>query len=157
MKKLFYIAFFLFVFSEIKAQTGFQPGEKVGFEYDAAGNRKRRFLIEVDPCPSCQRTSQQTGKPQTDSLLVGPAQHALSIKAFPNPTDKDITVQINGFENLTEKPVLTMSDANGKTVLTRQLSSNNSLIDLSELTRGTYYLLVTTEFNQMTYKVIKSK
>lgn len=157
MRNLIFIIFFLSFIPEIYAQTGFAPGEKVGFEFDAAGNRKRRFLIEVSPCGNCGRTSGETNKPEKDSILVGPNQQSLSIKVFPNPTDKDITVQINGFEILNEKPFLTMSDGNGKIVLTRQLSSNNSLIDLSELTRGTYYLYVNTEYNKMTYKVIKSK
>lgn len=158
MKKLFYMAFFLLIFTEIKAQSSFQPGDKIGFEYDAAGNRVRRFLI-VDPCPGCppDQNPGRSSAPMADSLMVGPSQQSLSIKAFPNPTDKDITVLINGFEILTENPLLTINDANGKTVLTKQLNSNSNLVDLSELTRGTYYLYVNTEYNKMTYKVIKSK
>jgi hypothetical protein len=157
MKKLFFIAFLLYGLTETKAQNGFQPGDKIGFEYDAAGNRVRRFLI-VDLCPGCPNPNGNRTAPQEkDSVTVGPNQQSLSIKVFPNPTDKDITVQINGFELLSETPLLTMSDVNGKIVLTRQLNSNNSLIDLSELTRVTYYLYVNTEYNKMTYKVIKSK
>lgn len=157
MKKLFYMAFFLLIFTEIKAQSSFQPGDKIGFEYDAAGNRIRRFLI-VDPCPGCPNPNgNRTAPPETDSISIGPNQQILSINAFPNPTDKDITVLINGFEILTENPLLSINDANGKTVLTKQLNSNSNLVDLSELTRGTYYLYVNTQYNKMTYKVIKSK
>jgi hypothetical protein len=155
MRKLFFAIFFLCFIPEIHAQTGFAPGEKIGFEYDAAGNRKKRFLIEVSPCPSCP--GQRNSGPQSGSVSINANQNKLSINVFPNPTDKDITVQINGFEILTEKPDLSICDVNGKTVLTRQLNSYNSLIDLSELTRGTYYLYVNTEYNKMTYKVIKSK
>lgn len=157
MRILIYIVFIFSCLPNAMAQSGFAPGDKIGFAYDAAGNRIRRFLI-VDTCPGCppDGNSGRNSAPTTDSISVGLNQQSLSIKVFPNPTDKDITVLINGFEILTEKPLLTMSDANGKTVLTRQLSSNNSLIDLSELTRGTY-LYVNTEYNKMTYKVIKSK
>jgi hypothetical protein len=154
MKTLFYITFISCFIQTVYAQTG----DKIGFEYDAAGNRIRRFLI-VDLCPYCPPDGNpgRSSAPMIDSIAVGPNQQSLSIKVFPNPTDKDITIQINGYEVLTEKPLLSISDANGKTVLTRQLGSNNSLIDLSELTRGTYYLYVNTEYNKMTYKVIKSK
>jgi hypothetical protein len=115
------------------AQTGFGSGDKIGFEYDAAGNRTRRFLI-VNPCNNCPPAGgNRTSGPEKDSISIGPNQQSLSIKVYPNPTDKDITVLVNGYEILTEKPLLTISDATGKTVLTKQLNSNNSLIDLSEL------------------------
>lgn len=148
------MAFLLYFITDIKAQTGFQ----IGFEYDAAGNRIRRFLI-IDPCPGCPPNGNpgRNSLPIQDSIVVGPEQKKLSIHVFPNPTDKDITIKINGFEILTENANLTISDANGKTVLTRQLNNNSNIIDLSELTRGTYYLYVNTQYNTMTYKVIKSK
>lgn len=154
MRFLIYIIFLSFFGQNTYAQTV----EKIGFEYDAAGNRIRRFLIveQCSYCPPNGNPGRDSG-PIVDSIVVGPNQQSLSIKVYPNPTDKDITVLVNGYEILTEKPLLTMSDATGKTVLTRQLNSNNSLIDLSELTRGTYYLYVNTEYNKMTYKVIKSK
>lgn len=156
MRKLIFAIFFMSFMPDIHAQTGFASGEKVGFDYDAAGNRTRRYLI-VNACSGCNPNGNKASVPEIDSLSIGPNIESLSIKVFPNPTDKDITVQIIGYEILTEKPMLTMSDANGKALLNRQLNSNSSLIDLSELTRGTYYLYVNTEYNKMTYKVIKSK
>jgi len=158
MKILLYLTIIFFFIQNVQAQSGYGPNDKIGFAYDAAGNRIRRFLI-VDSCPECppDESQERSSAPNIDSIAVGPNQNSLSIKVFPNPTDKDITVLINGYELLKEKPSLTMSDVNGKTVLIRQLNSNNSLIDLSDLTRGTYYLYVNTEYNKMTYKVIKSK
>ena len=63
----------------------------------------------------------------------------------PNPTDGRVTVEVKS-EKLKDKSgeaTITLCDATGREVLTRKASTPTTLLDLSELPAGTYFVTVT--------------
>jgi hypothetical protein len=66
----------------------------------------------------------------------------LSIKAHPNPTSSVLQFQIDRQE--TQDPVYRLMDMNGRTLLQERMTGNTSMIDLSDLPAGMYFLRIET-------------
>ena len=78
------------------------------------------------------------------------------LKVYPNPTTDYVTVNLANnnvlnFDNLT----FSVSDINGKLILTKSLSETDHKIDLNNLTSGTYLLTVKGNDFSATQKIIK--
>ena len=73
-----------------------------------------------------------------------------AIKIYPNPTQNNLNINLNGSENMT----VNLIDALGRKVLTQAISGSNT-IDVSILDKGVYTLLIETKDNQMFKRIIK--
>lgn len=78
---------------------------------------------------------------------------ANKIKIYPNPTTDKITITLNTTENYT----VALSSADGKTILTKNITSTSNTISVNSLESGIYYLTVKGLNTLYTHKVIIAK
>lgn len=80
---------------------------------------------------------------------------AEAINTFPNPVDNQLTVDLSAFKNL--KIDLQISDIQGKNVKTINGIAPNekTLVNLSDLVKGDYFLSIITDEGSITKKFIK--
>lgn len=75
------------------------------------------------------------------------------MSAFPNPSDKFITLESKSEKISDTKFELT--DLNGKVLLLGVMTQQKQNVDVSELTTGIYFLRLTQNNKQQTFKLIK--
>lgn len=76
-----------------------------------------------------------------------------NIVAFPNPTRDQITIRVDGG---TEAITYTLMDGLGRTILTAQTGTwNGTVLDLSDMAAGSYFLLVRCGEQQQMLRVQK--
>jgi subtilisin-like proprotein convertase family protein len=81
-----------------------------------------------------------------------------SFKVFPNPVANDLSIQLDGAYLVGKQIGLKIADNLGRIILQEQLSSSSSIrrnMDLSELSSGTYFILIDTEEKIARAKFIK--
>ncbi len=106
------------------------------FEYDAAGNRVKRF----DP----------PGK--TEILPITTLSTAITTKLFPNPTANYVTIQASA--ELIDG-VLVVNDISGHTLTQQPFSGTENILNLSTLPTGIYFVRLTGKDYEQLWKVIK--
>jgi hypothetical protein len=140
------------------------------YEYDAAGNRIVRKVIEVSQAPpappedSVASTSSATDLLQVtsdelqvtrDVYFVEKVAH-VEMKIYPNPATEKITFEISclvvGGENL--RP-LQLFSLNGQLLQTQPVTSPTTTISLAGLAKGTYILKVQVNEHTEYCKIIK--
>jgi hypothetical protein len=126
----------------------------VTFEYDAAGNRvKRSMQAPPPPCTNCQRESIPTTE---DVKIEEPnGESKLSITAYPNPTEKELVLSIEGFDNIKEEANFALVDLEGRMLKKARITNKKTSLDLSSFPKGTYYLNVTADDQHVSFKIIK--
>ena len=90
------------------------------------------------------KTGQYTFANVGDTSTVGLNEQGIlsGIKIFPNPAHKNCTVSIPGKNVDIQEYTILFTDVQGKTVLKKSLSSQNSEIELTGLSAGTYVINV---------------
>ena len=127
----------------------------VTFEYDAAGNRVKRSMQAPPPANTNWNDRHSGPIDSTESKQNLVNESNFKISAYPNPTDKDVIVTIDGFDNVKNHANLTLVDIQGKIVLQSNIANRNTTIDLTNFTSGTYYLMVIVDNENTSYKIIK--
>jgi hypothetical protein len=92
---------------------------------------------------------------QTNWNFLGVVDHAPNYEAtiFPNPTSEVLNIRTSTFENVT----YTLYDAQGKLVLQDKLSAEQTSIQVSQLTPGSYSLILNNRTqNLKTFKLVKT-
>ena len=92
---------------------------------------------------------------QTNWNFLGVEDFAPDYEAtiFPNPTQDVLNIKTSSYENVT----YTLYDAQGKLVMQNPLSSEQTLIQVSQLAPGSYSLTLNNVQQQLkTYKLIKT-
>ena len=92
---------------------------------------------------------------QTNWTFLGLEDFAPNYEAtiFPNPTSEVLNIRTSTFENVT----YTLYDVQGKLVMQDILSAEQTPIQVSQLTLGSYYLTLTNETqNLKTFKLVKT-
>ena len=78
----------------------------------------------------------------------------LFFAAYPNPTKGNLTLKIENFETNTFSYQL--CDVNGKIIRNEKLTEKISIVDLSDMKSGAYFLKVTNSKKEVkTFKIIK--
>ena len=78
----------------------------------------------------------------------------LFFAAYPNPTKGNLTLKIENFETNTFSYQL--CDVNGKIIRNEKLTEKISIVDLSDMKSGAYFIKVTNNRNAgKTFKIIK--
>jgi len=94
---------------------------------------------------------------EISSLGIETDDHAysLSFQAFPNPSDGLLTLK--GEVPQGKKVIWRLTDSHGKTLDSRRISSDETLLDLSKRTAGIYFLQL-VQGNRMirSFKIIKN-
>ena len=122
---------------------------KIGYSYDAAGNRVKREIVM--PSPKAM-TRQQHLNSENQSFSDMVRDH--SIKISPNPTKGALEISITG---LREADVCSISvyTLQGVQILTAGVRTDHIGIDISNQPAGTYLLKITINNNSTTWKIIK--
>ena len=134
------------------------------YEYDAAGNRIVRKVLEMllaPPVPedSLEVTSyelQVTG----DELQVASYEYfvekvaQVEMKIYPNPTTEKITLEISNFEKL-QTGVFRLYNLNGQLLQECPVHSVSTEVSLAGLSAGTYILKVFMNDKTDEWKIIK--
>jgi hypothetical protein len=122
---------------------------KIGYSYDAAGNRVKR---EIVMSPRRAMTRQQNQKLENQSFSDMVRDH--SIKIYPNPTEGALKISILG---LKEADVCSIGvyTLQGSQILTEDVTSGNIGIDISNQPAGIYLLKIAINNNSTTWKIIK--
>ncbi len=74
------------------------------------------------------------------------------VRCYPNPTHNKITIELSAITSITQ---LSIFNVNGKKVLERQLTDNETQLDISALPRGVYFVRVQDEKKVEVVKMIK--
>lgn len=143
MKTLFVtICIFLFTITSLMAQQS-----AVVFEYDSAGNRILRTML-------VKKLSEagSTQFPAEAHPHVGNQQNQ-EIKVYPNPTDGIVNIEF-GLQ-LRQNGTYTLSAINGLLIMQGNLTSTINMLNMKDLAKGTYILLVETDEVKEKFKIVK--
>jgi len=135
------------------------------YEYDSAGNRIVRKVIELPQVPPAPPDSLPgTRYPLQDEFGSSGSQLSpeyyveklaqVEMKIYPNPATEKITLSISNMENL-QTGTLQLYSMNGQLLQTRLLSEAEVDISLVGLSKGTYILKVQVNDIIENWKIIK--
>ena len=111
---------------------------RMSYVYDNAGNCILRTLA-VSPVAELSDT---------------PAEQTYTITFFPNPTKGNLTVRIEEFSPDSEASLI-LFDSNQQQILTRDIDSRDTGLDISDRQDGMYFLRITIDGTASTWKIIK--
>lgn len=146
-----------FIVPTIHAQT---YSNAVVFSYDNAGNRiKREIKVICIGCPDqSDPPGQKPGNSATSSdpaSMLGDQNHSLVLRAYPNPLQKELTVEYAAWQK-SDNALVKVFDMTGRLILSKNMSASKTTIDFSGLASEAYY--VTCYLNGViaeTWKIIK--
>lgn len=122
---------------EVKLHPGIQPGDVI--------TNQAEIIFDSNP-------SIFTNMWTTEFVTaLGTQQHSLAnLAVYPNPSTGMITVRSEStIENIS------VSDVMGKKIMTRNFSSDNVSIDISDLSSGVYFLAVQSGRQMQTVRIVK--
>ena len=117
----------------------------VAYDYDATGNRVKRYTITIQSSSPNEQTTLQS---QQEVL----ADYNLTIS--PNPTQNDIIVSLNNAEEI-PSALIELYDATGKLLYKQEKINQSNTISMSAYAMGTYYLKLSVEGVAKTWNVVK--
>ena len=122
---------------------------KIGYSYDAAGNRvKREIVMSVPKAMTRQQNFASENKSFSDMI----SDH--SIKIYPNPTEGNLRISIPGLKD-TDVCFLDVYTIQGMRILTENVTTDNTDINISNQSAGVYLLKITINNTSTTWKIIK--
>jgi hypothetical protein len=122
--------------------------------YDANGNRILRTIV---PCVGGGSNKPQTASGQTSGISQSDTSVLASLEIVviaPNPTKGPFNLSCN--QDLDNANV-TILDMNGKVMSQTTVSGRNVPLDISNLSPGSYEVIVTTKSNTTVKGLVKSK
>ena len=121
--------------------------QEIVYEYDAAGNRTSRHIVNNSPQAPLFGTPKDF-PPETNE------KERLAISVGPNPTTGQLTVSLSRFgkEDVCN---LLLVNAAGQTLIKQSMTTTQTTLDLTRYTNGYYLLKVDLNENVTTYKIIK--
>jgi hypothetical protein len=138
---------------------------KATYTYDANGNRETATVIYLSlKSAKIDSVEQDSAKMDMKMTLKNEQQldsisNNFSVRIFPNPTQNDILVEINGvnpsdFTNLGNS--IKLLSLNGQLMLDIKPVTSYNTIDLSQFNKGAYLLLLYINGKAKSYKIIKN-
>ena len=121
--------------------------QEIVYEYDAAGNRTSRHIVNNSPQAPLFGTPKDF-PPETNE------KERLAISVGPNPTSGQLTVSLSclGKEDVCD---IQLVNAAGQTIFSQSMSSSKAILDLSRYANGIYLLKINLNEEITTYKIIK--
>ncbi|WP_026474902.1 T9SS type A sorting domain-containing protein [Alkaliflexus imshenetskii] len=141
MNKILLTTFFFFTLALVKLH-----GQNIAFTYDKAGNRIERKTI---PLKSSSFSEAETEQIFEDSLSDQ------KIQIFPNPTRGHLVVSIKSLEDKTTGKI-TITDINGRLILTQEILEPNTSLNLSNQPTGYYLMTITLGEESSFWKIVKN-
>lgn len=125
----------------LQAQT-----QTVSFQYDAAGNRVLRIIAN--------KITKADTLFNTDSLFAElPEAPINGLRVYPNPARESVNIE---FSTLPEAKVeFTLSDINGRLLEQGKITEALTPLNLQNIGKGTYLLLIKAGSENEKFKIIK--
>ena len=128
-----------------------------GYDYDAAGNRVLRKVIELGieiEQPPAFSPPAPPDSPQTAEYFVEKIAQ-VEIKIYPNPTTEKITMEIANMQNLSTG-VFKLYSLSGQLLQEQPVYSSTTEVSLSGFAKGAYILKVYINDQSEEWKIIKN-
>jgi len=77
-----------------------------------------------------------------------------TVNIYPNPTTGLITIEIE--ETTSESVSLTIQSINGKTLMSKQINQRKTVLDVSDIPNGIYFITIVDKDQIGRFKMIKS-
>jgi hypothetical protein len=132
----------------------------VQYDYDAAGNRILRKMIELSPQLAPPAPQDSTSSlphsftPSPPACFVEKIAQT-EIKIYPNPTTEKITLEFSGSDGILPSTSLQLYSLSGQLLQTHTVHSATTAVSLAGLPKGTYMLKVNISGHSETWKIIK--
>lgn len=130
----------------ITSSLTFAQNIVVEFEYDDAGNRKTRRVIELPPPNS----------PLIDSTILNYSDFfgETEIQIFPNPNGGQFKVVISNEKDMPETSI-SLYSLSGNMIYHQKKASHTTNVDIRKREKGTYILMIKMDGKPKTWKIIK--
>lgn len=124
---------------------------KIGYTYDVAGNRvKREIVMQASRSMAKQQTGFSTAQTFSEKLR----DH--TVKLSSNPAAGTLTLNISGLKS-TDQCSLEVFTPQGIHILTEDVRSDNTEINISSQPPGVYLLRITVNGKPTTWKITKKE
>lgn len=122
---------------------------RIGYSYDAAGNRVKREIIMSAPMAMSRQKNLDFDEQSFSDMVSG-----RSVKIHPNPAEGTLKISLPG---LKEADVCSIDvyTLRGVHILTQAVKTDNVSVDISSQPAGVYILNMTINNNSTTWKIIK--
>jgi hypothetical protein len=107
----------------------------------------RKGYIELDTL----KLGEYTFGNSTDTSTVGLMKNIsnkVDVKVYPNPAKQKFTIEFKG--DLKTRHTYTIFDVEGKIIMNGDISAKTTVVDISEFTKGTYFIKIEND-NSMVY------
>lgn len=143
-KQVRILLLFFFSFRFLIAQS--QQPLPVEITYDASGNRTCSKVLRLE--------SAQGGIPYTENSFFTEALGGCSMKIYPNPTQRHITIVFDN--NKDESPgTLRLYDSNGRLLRESVIDSDTLQLDLGKYPSGIYIVEIVGTNGRSKWKIVK--
>lgn len=143
MKK-YYLLFYLALLPVVSSAQ-----DRIGYSYDASGNRVKREIVMPVPKAMAKRQNFSSDNQSFSDML---RDH--SIKIYPNPTKGALRICISGLKG-TDKCSLEVYTTLGVQILAKKIETDNIDINISNQPNGVYLLQITINGKSTTWKIVK--
>lgn len=125
----------------------FSQNYKLVFEYDNAGNRYSRTMIEmiIDDKSQVENTT-------TDSLDF--SMNEMQVTVFPNPTKGVLRIEIDNLPENARGSVL-VTDLQGRVLINSEEVSGSFEVDFTPFSAGTYNMTLTIDGSKKYFGIIR--
>lgn len=122
---------------------------KIGYSYDAAGNRIKREIVMSNPKTMVRKRPADNQDKTYSDRLNG---HSVQIQS--NPTQGTLRINILGKED-TDRCKLEIYSMKGIQIMKNEMKGDIMDVDISNQPAGVYILKITINGNSTTWKIIK--
>lgn len=122
---------------------------RIGYSYDAAGNRvKRQIIMPVPKTMAKQQNFSSDNQSFSDMLC----DH--SVKIYPNLSKGVLKICIFGLKD-SDKCSLGVYTTQGVQILAKKIKTDNTDVDISNQPNGVYLLQIAINGKSTTWKIVK--
>ena len=155
----------VFIFLAVTLSCMGVHAQKIVYAYDASGNCTGNTLVTSGLKSAIADTTKKTAQenaekqpetqnePEPDLMTLDEN----SIKVYPNPTNGQFFVEIDGSQEMLGKVKIAITSSQGRHVLILNSIQPINYINLGNQPSGTYILLITAGKDVFTRKVIVNK
>jgi len=150
--------FSLFIFTCCIGCVDVLAQDVITYTYDASGNNTSRFqkaqsFLKSSLTDSSDGVSYSNAK--DFDVILSTSEN--SIKIYPNPNNGQFQIEMNGFDDVLTKGMITIFSVKGQVVLKSSSLQEINSFNISNQPNGTYILQINIDGKTFTHKVIISK
>lgn len=122
---------------------------RIGYSYDAAGNRVKREIIMPAPKTMAKQQNFSSDNQSFSDMLCD---H--SVKIYPNPSKGTLKICIFGLKD-SDKCSLGVYTTQGVQILAKKVKTDNTDVNISNQPNGVYLLQIAINGKSTTWKIVK--